>query len=309
MFKSPSYLYKYRSFGDKLLKDLVYQTAYFCSPSNFNDPFDVLPLVSNDLSTQELEKLAYQILLKNSGGKRTEEDFTHARRVINNYRYEATQFGSHDDNSVGEREYVRSLLNVVERDFANIFKSIGILCLATHWNSVLMWSHYAGNHAGVCLEYRFDGNLCENLKSVVYGGTRSVLTSELRSLQFGNDPSIESELRERVLFSKARHWRYEREWRAIKSPPGSHSSPFILNAIYFGARCDSSIKMTILKLFVDSDVQPNFYSVYLDNSHSKLKCLRLDDSEVGESRIQEPVDFMARRFFKPIEEDLKGDLL
>lgn len=37
--------------------------------------------------------------------------------------------------------------------FNKIQKEIGVYCLTTVPDSILMWSHYANNHKGVCLEY------------------------------------------------------------------------------------------------------------------------------------------------------------
>jgi hypothetical protein len=33
--------------------------------------------------------------------------------------------------------------------------SVGIYCVSTNYDDVLMWSHYADSHKGICLE--FDG--------------------------------------------------------------------------------------------------------------------------------------------------------
>src|SRR3546814_967576 len=55
----------------------------------------------------------------------------------------------------------------------------GILALGERWNCPLMWSHYAQQHEGVCLECSTPENVARNLLRGRYGADRSIPLSEL----------------------------------------------------------------------------------------------------------------------------------
>ena len=42
-------------------------------------------------------------------------------------------------------------------------KQCGILCFSAHWNSPLLWAHYADNHKGICLGLIFPKKLNQDL--------------------------------------------------------------------------------------------------------------------------------------------------
>src|SRR3546814_2246259 len=80
-----------------------------------------------------------------------------------------------------------------------------------------MWSHYAQQHEGVCLEFSTPENVARNLLRVRYGADRSIPLSELYAWKVEHN----ADARERVLnlafLSKAQAWEYEREWRILRS--------------------------------------------------------------------------------------------
>lgn len=273
---SPQYLYKYRPFGELLLKELCEQEVYYCQPQKFNDPLDCKPLLSNDIDLKKLEKFAYQILKR----KQT-DDPKWAVSEMNNFRYNATEFGEHNDGKEGEREYTRSLLRVVEDDLREAIGDIGVLSLSRRWNSMLMWSHYAANHKGVCLEFEVADNRCRDLQPVTYGKPRGVSVTDLFRWRLQGDADAERRVRYGVIFAKAIDWKYEAEWRAIQSPPGRAPSPFRLRSILFGARCETSVITTLVKLLSGSEVNPRFFEIYLDNERTKLRRMTVDTDFFG----------------------------
>lgn len=91
----------------------------------------------------------------------------------------------------------------------------GIACFSESDDSILMWSHYANNHRGICVEYdlmKINEQLGFSPVPVVYGGER---------VRFGTiaPDKYEAESK-RVLIesltSKSQEWDYEREWRIIR---------------------------------------------------------------------------------------------
>lgn len=91
----------------------------------------------------------------------------------------------------------------------------GIACLSESDDSILMWSHYANNHRGMCVEYdllKINEQLCFSPVPVVYGGER---------VHFGTiEPDKFEAESHRVLIesltTKSQEWDYEREWRIIR---------------------------------------------------------------------------------------------
>lgn len=72
----------------------------------------------------------------------------------------------------------------------------------------------------------------------------------------------------------------------------------MLRSILFGARCDSSIITTLVKLFSGGEVEPRFYELYLDNEHNRLKRRIADTGELEAFGIRKSAIFR--------EEELKA---
>lgn len=108
-------------------------------------------------------------------------------------------------------------------------------------DSSLMWSHYAGNHAGVCLTYRipqtFVTGQLVGQTPVHYG--EEVLLSAIRDLNLDrvlDFPSLEPVIKA-YLATKASPWAYEKEGRLIAFDPGCIAvSKDYLQQVCFGMR-------------------------------------------------------------------------
>lgn len=80
-----------------------------------------------------------------------------------------------------------------------------VYCLGPDPTNVLMWSHYAGDHKGICLEYDLANEVlccalqCEYLE--VFPLLRPYHVTEAEELQ--------------VLLAKSDVWRYESEFRLV----------------------------------------------------------------------------------------------
>jgi hypothetical protein len=87
----------------------------------------------------------------------------------------------------------------------------GIFCLAATSNNILMWSHYADHHRGICLEFRTDvkDSIFRMAQPVTYGEEFPHLDL-LRLVQDEN-------FREATpwMLTKSPCWSYEHEWRIL----------------------------------------------------------------------------------------------
>lgn len=118
----PCYLYKYKAI-DKFTHSIIANNEmYFNSPENFNDPYDCnIPIES----TSSDENIRDWIL---SNGGNEEEVTVFIQHFRNNPDYVPTIIKKH-------------------------MNANGICCFSKLYDSILMWSHYADYHKGICLKF------------------------------------------------------------------------------------------------------------------------------------------------------------
>lgn len=152
---------------------------------------------------------------------------------------------------------------------AESFKSFRIRSFTTDNRNVLMWSHYANEHNGICLKYRLSGHFIKQeqsdnnvhmyLKKVKYQNNKICL----------NDKSIDTDL---AIATKKNDWKYEKEVRLISYDPTKQGdylsipldSKSYIEAVYFGYRCDEASVRMIRNLFKTKKHQPLFYKMELN---------------------------------------------
>lgn len=107
-------------------------------------------------------------------------------------------------------------------------------------DSLLMWSHYADKHKGVCLKLKFlperlpEGCFFKKVRYATHYPEIDVLKTEERS-------EVET-----FFLTKSVDWLYEKEWRLIAPShmkenngfDGQILSPFDVAGIYFGVFCE-----------------------------------------------------------------------
>jgi hypothetical protein len=109
--------------------------------------------------------------------------------------------------------------------------NVGVCSFSEISDDILMWSHYADAHRGICLRFsptRFDWK--ELLVfPVEYSADRPILHLANQDMQ---------EWARVSLLTKAEHWSYEMEWRTIDvDGRGFHAfRPSILDAVILGAK-------------------------------------------------------------------------
>ena len=125
--------------------------------------------------------------------------------------------------------------------------NFGVVSFSGDALNILMWSHYAENHSGVCLEFATDSYSFDVVAAVVYKTKRPVF----RPLD-----SDRAGLMERILLHKADIWSYEREWRyfRITEGPGAASFPSsALRSIILGAAIRPEFERVVRELVAERD--------------------------------------------------------
>lgn len=203
MNDEPFLLYKFRRIDKWLVESLVNQSLYFARPDTLNDPFDC------------------RINLK---------------RVL----------GRAESFATGDRKrFFASLLD--NPDFFNTwestFETIGVFCCSRTIDEILLWSHYANEHRGVCLEYQFRPSsfLREDFLLTAAGNVEYLtepLADWLTNAPIDNHNFV-TELVHKYLKTKSPAWKYEQEARIIRREHGtvnfSVNEPF-LKEVCFGLR-------------------------------------------------------------------------
>jgi hypothetical protein len=161
-----------------------------------------------------------------------------------------------------------------------------------------MWSHYADEHRGLCIEYDMTDNDCKNIKAVDYKQPRNIKVSDIIAWK-KHSTEAENIILNTFFYSKAQQWHYEKEWRDINKS-GVNSAPFKISAIYFGFRCDVSIKTSIVKLFTGEPIK--FYDIFTPNNSFDLKRRDADKCYYEACGLKEP-DFVSLRDFPDYESD------
>lgn len=124
------------------------------------------------------------------------------------------------------------LLHKIVNDAARItFNKSGVCCFTTDHENILMWSHYADSHKGICMKF----DLLADPK-VFFALFRVEYEKEYPKCNHLRDNARETVAK--LVKTKAKVWEYEQEYRVPKySDSGNHAfAPLALVEIIFGCR-------------------------------------------------------------------------
>jgi hypothetical protein len=248
----PRWLYKYFSLNieqkperlEWIRKILVEGMIYFPAASSFNDPFDCRPIYDTNGTTEDQWRDYFNEVLQ-----RHEPHLTSSQRreKVENFLNEIRK---------GDQSVVRQ---GAQQDFEtrmndNIYNRTGILCLSDKYDNLLMWSHYADSHKGICIQ--FDMNKARNY-------FLRILNVDYSDLYPVINPAVDNEsiMYTKALLTKSTAWQYEDEWRmtAYKEGPNYFQVPAgMITSILLGAYIGIK-KQQLLKWINQMPVKPYVY--------------------------------------------------
>ena len=214
----PSTLCRYRSVSGSARErtQRVIETGlhYFASPNSFNDPFDCRPNFTLEGTEEQVRSHLQGMWAREA---------PHLPETARNAKVEAILSDPSRDPRVPENN----------RLFAAAYDSlvtsrVGVLCLAEVHNDILMWSHYADCHRGICLIYETDSEFFAHAFPVRYQRDRPRTNPISQSTD---------EMLVNAIYTKSLAWAYEREWRILhyQQGVGERQSPVsALKAIVLG---------------------------------------------------------------------------
>jgi hypothetical protein len=252
-------LYKYRSLAkdsiDYTLNIFSSREAYFARPDSFNDPFEFMPILSFASSRKSYNKLIDDLLKRKTGLNR------HKR---NNYFAESFHHKSH---SLQRAKNAKVLKNMIREVIGNC----GVYCLSSDPLNILMWSHYADYHRGICIG--FDGNEANPF----FGRAQQVIYS-LNYPVVNVIKGTPEKNAEKIFLTKSDQWKYEKEWRIIEHDHGSGVYCFeksTIKELIFGVKTDPEHIDYIKNVLDQHQIFPCLYKARLNNNSFKIVLERL----------------------------------
>jgi hypothetical protein len=243
---SRKYIYKYMPINDFTLHSLKNNNLFFNTPNEFNDPFDC----------QFFLKIDSDLNLKQA-----------------NRFYNSTGI-SETEKSI-KLEIFKSNKNLIKKDIEdnfnyNLRKSYCIACFSEINNSILMWSHYADKHKGICL--KFDWKIHE----AYFKGYKVKYRNKIPEASLKNKVLDATE----IFLTKLNHWRYERELRSIalveEGLQIAKFNPLALKGIIFGEKVDLTNKKIIENIIEKNSQYINikYFNCKLQKENSKIKIVK-----------------------------------
>ncbi len=188
-------------------KMLLEGLVYFSSPLEFNDPFDCsFTIKFNKL--KEKEVLA-KIKNKSFSGRDT------LKNMIKDYNNDIPKFIHSYNANIKEIKdtFYNSLNNMIDR--------YRIFCVSEDPLSLLMWSHYADSHKGICIG--FEVQEIDNQTGLFFKVNEQYIFLENKRVKYIQEQErslidimgIDLSTIGNSLYSKYNSWKYEKENRFI----------------------------------------------------------------------------------------------
>lgn len=228
----PERLYRYRGTADYNLENLRNNVEWQSYPIEFNDPYDSMSKFSFDKHKNEI---FIERMLEGNIEAMQKRNIKFSAEEMEKIKSSETAIIDFtkliflkDSKSIDNLDVFSSAIDDVFasalKDMSNEMKGFLrtgflVICFSECWDNTLMWSHYAENHSGFCIEYDF--------KSL---GPSSPRTRMLHPVIYSNKPLDVTEYFRDSLLGKKGHnifhglytsitkadcWSYEREWRLI----------------------------------------------------------------------------------------------
>jgi hypothetical protein len=259
-------LYKYVSFSTGKIV-LENQNLRWSTPPLLNDPFDMQFLFQVRADRGAVKLLALQKLwVAHYGPGPVASTPNQLGVLIGGLQGSFPQLSREEfDCEFGEAidecfEVLYSRLPDRAREIWEIFQNDKILCLSEVPDSIVMWSYYAQNHAGMVLCFRDavgpDGPWRMARPVSYVDEVPSLFTEDALSEILAGQHSIDlPHVLDMVCFTKSRHWEHEREWR-IYAGAGRTQGPYEdipfnaleLDSVILGCRMPKQERMYVVDL-------------------------------------------------------------
>jgi len=263
------YFYKFASMDTARLI-LENGTFRYSSPASFNDPFDIQTELYFNFDIADLPHLVSEEVDALVRGRRVASlddtnDWCKAIGMLKEQHEKGNYKREHLDVLVEPLIYYLSKVVEGTREKYNeywreLLRKIRVFCVSEHNQSILMWSHYAKYHTGVCFKLRVmsekDNPLCVAKKVDYVSDPPSFFRVEewIDSIVLNNEVAFE-ELYHRYPLTKSEILSYEDEWR-VWAPFEEDGNSYIdipivegeIDSIYFGVNADPKLVKDLITI-------------------------------------------------------------
>lgn len=250
----PNTLHKYRNWRDENHRKILSDNELFLSSADlFNDPFDSsLPFQYDKKQLTEVYILKKLIQLE--------------RRNYPNFDYKKCLGIAKEkilQNDFTSDEYWKNRNEEFQKWMTDKF---GICCFSSKNDDLLMWSHYADSHKGLCVG--FDSY---QLFEATNGAIRKVQYSQ-------NFPKVAMfhrgfEWLDPLINTKSKHWKYEDEYRISKIYAAREIVNFndsAIKEVVLGCKIDKNAREEIISIVKGKSSFISLFDCVLNNKEFKL---------------------------------------
>lgn len=258
---SPRYLYKYRPLAtacdiERTQRIVCDSRIFFAPPCSFNDPFDSRPAFTFEAPVDEM-KAYYRRLCGKRMPQLTEREVeAEIERIFADPK---TDLRAPQGQS-----------RIQDLHSHALGQEVGVLCLSSVRDHILMWSHYADCHRGICLEFDAGADFLSRARPIGYEESR-MLINPFRDR--------DEEMAEKTFLMKAAHWHYEGEWRLIRyEGPGEEAfAPATLTGIVLGALASEDTERRVRAWAREHETPLRLARAYPDQQAFRLHVRALED--------------------------------
>ncbi|WP_213803219.1 DUF2971 domain-containing protein [Granulicella sp. dw_53] len=262
----PYSVFKYREINERSLRNLENDLVWVCSPTDYNDPYDSSISITTETLTSTIFEAGVQELI--SQGLGTDLDADRLQKLLTGTNpavaLQEALLGQDEVPPEFWPPFIASFeaqvqvwKEAVKESLPGSHKaSLKVCSFSATAESIIMWSHYADQHRGFCVEYDIHSLAPDNLfvrmmYPVIYSeklfDATSYYLAALRDRQGFN-----------MLFSalaslyKSPEWGYEKEWRlVIPASLLKESSPWRVpkpKRLYLGSRINEEHRELLLTI-------------------------------------------------------------
>lgn len=202
-------LYKFRGLSNRERLEPIFrsQALYWPSISQLNDPFESRPRVipppmRNQLERLKVEKQAYDLYRRNGM----------ARPNAKQHSKVLTMPG-----------LLQARADEMMHDLPSVLEMYRIFSLAGNCESILLWSHYAEAHTGICLGFASDTQEFGQAIEVNY-------SCDLPNMDFFERDH--EKIITTIALTKSKEWKYEQEFRLVSQEPTMCGLPIVKDHWY-----------------------------------------------------------------------------
>ncbi len=211
----PRFVYRMRTVNSFFVDSLTKSHIWCANPQDFNDPFDC--------------DINIKFIKQNLARMQSYFDIYHWQL------FRSDEFVNINTANISNNNF-QALINQVAK---KVIRNKGIACFLSSHQNLLMWSHHADAHKGICLKF----NVLED--SHFFSMSKAVKYTQAYPEYLNNKKEFVNEM----FFTKLAEWSYEGKVRVSKAQKGNYPfNPRALKGIIFGCKIAETDKNTLTKL-------------------------------------------------------------